>query len=93
MISAARQPREEPAMGHQVPELDPAWPACSWATGQAMEKQAMLEAQRLVERVAGSDDYKATARQGVEGMLGGVLSGRRLAGLGPVEVTSRRILA
>jgi Protein of unknown function (DUF4230) len=36
----------------------------------AMEKQAMLEAQRLVERVAGSEDYKATARRGVEGMLG-----------------------
>ena len=36
----------------------------------AMEKQAMLEAQRLIERGAGSDDNKATARQGVEGMLG-----------------------
>jgi hypothetical protein len=36
----------------------------------AMGKQAMLEAQRLVERVAGSEDYKATARRGVEGMLG-----------------------
>ena len=37
---------------------------------RAMEKEAMLEAQRLVERVAGSDDHKATARHGVEGMLG-----------------------
>ncbi len=36
----------------------------------AMEKGAMLEAQRLVERVAGSDDLKSTARHGVEGMLG-----------------------
>jgi hypothetical protein len=35
----------------------------------AMEKQAMLQAQQLVERAAGSDDNKATARQGVEGML------------------------
>src|SRR4051794_11835179 len=37
---------------------------------QAMEREAMLEAQRLVERVAGSDDYVATARHGAEGMLG-----------------------
>jgi hypothetical protein len=36
----------------------------------AMEKEAMLEAQRLIERVASSDDYKSTARRGVEGMLG-----------------------
>ena len=36
----------------------------------AMEKQAMLEAQQLVERAAGSEDNRATARQGVEGMLG-----------------------
>jgi hypothetical protein len=35
----------------------------------AMEKQAMVQAQQLVERAAGSDDNKATARQGVEGML------------------------
>jgi hypothetical protein len=35
----------------------------------AMEKQAMLQAQQLVERAAGSEDNKATARQGVEGML------------------------
>jgi hypothetical protein len=35
----------------------------------AMEKQAMLQAQQLVERAAGSDDKKAAARQGVEGML------------------------
>ena len=35
----------------------------------AMEKEAMLEAQQLIERVAGSDDHQATARHGVEGML------------------------
>jgi len=35
----------------------------------AMEKQAMLQAQQLVERASGSDDNKATARQGVAGML------------------------
>src|SRR5271157_438437 len=35
----------------------------------AMEKEAMLQAQQLVERASGSDDNKATARQGVEGML------------------------
>jgi hypothetical protein len=34
-----------------------------------MEKQAMLQAQQLVERAAGSNDNKAAARQGVEGML------------------------
>jgi hypothetical protein len=35
----------------------------------AMEKQAMLHAQQLVELAAGSGDNKATARQSVEGML------------------------
>jgi hypothetical protein len=35
----------------------------------ALEKQAMLQAQQLVERAAGSDDNQAAARQGVEGML------------------------
>jgi hypothetical protein len=35
----------------------------------AMETQAMLQAQQLVERAAGSGDNKAMARQGVEGML------------------------
>jgi hypothetical protein len=56
-------------MGHQIPELDP---MASLVLGdrQTMEKEAMLEAQRLVERVAGSEDHKATARRGVEGMLG-----------------------
>jgi hypothetical protein len=34
-----------------------------------MQKQAMLQAQQLVERAAGSDDNKAAARQGVEVML------------------------
>ena len=29
----------------------------------------MLEAQRLVERVASAEDYKETARRGVAGML------------------------
>ena len=36
---------------------------------QTMEKRAMLEAQRLIERAAGSDDNMATARKGVEGIL------------------------
>jgi Protein of unknown function (DUF4230) len=35
----------------------------------ALEKEAMLQAQQLVERAAGSVDNKATARQSVEGML------------------------
>ncbi len=35
----------------------------------AMEKRAMLEAQRLIERAAGSEDNLATARKGVEGIL------------------------
>jgi len=35
----------------------------------AMEKRAMLEAQQLIERAAGSDDNMATARKGVEGIL------------------------
>jgi hypothetical protein len=35
----------------------------------AMEKQAMLQAQQLVERAAGSDSHKTTARQGVASML------------------------
>jgi hypothetical protein len=36
---------------------------------QAMEKQAMLEAQRLIEHAASAEEYKATARHGVEGVL------------------------
>jgi hypothetical protein len=36
---------------------------------QALEKQAMVEAQRLVERAAGTEDNLAKARQGVESML------------------------
>ena len=36
----------------------------------AMEKHAMLQAQQLVERAAGSDSNKTTARQGVASMLG-----------------------
>ena len=35
----------------------------------AMEKQAMFQAQQLVERAAGSDSNKTTARQGVASML------------------------
>jgi hypothetical protein len=35
----------------------------------AMEKQAMLEAQQLIERAASSEDYKETARRGVQGLL------------------------
>jgi hypothetical protein len=35
----------------------------------AMEKQAMLQAQQLVERAAGSDSHQTTARQGVASML------------------------
>ena len=35
----------------------------------AMEKQAMLQAQQLVERAAGSGSHKTTARQGVASML------------------------
>jgi hypothetical protein len=35
----------------------------------AMEKQAMLQAQHLVERAAGSDDKRAAAQHGVESML------------------------
>ena len=35
----------------------------------AIEKQAMLQAQQLVERAAGSDSHKTTARQGVASML------------------------
>jgi hypothetical protein len=37
---------------------------------QGMEKQAMLEAQRLVERVASSEEYRSTARRGVDGVIG-----------------------
>ena len=45
--------------------------AVAWLLGdrRAIEQQAMREAQRLVERAAGTEDNKATARQGVEGML------------------------
>jgi hypothetical protein len=35
----------------------------------AMEKQAMLQAQQLVERAAGSDSHKTTARHGAASML------------------------
>ena len=56
---------------------------------RAIEKQAMLEAQRLVERAAGTDDNKAAARQGVGGHARRVLPRRRLAGVRPLEVTSR----
>ena len=55
-------------MGHQVPQLDPAG-RLLLGDRRAIEQQAMREAQRLVERAAGTDDNKAAARQGVEGML------------------------
>jgi hypothetical protein len=35
----------------------------------AIEKQAMLQAQQLVERAAGADSHKTTARQGAANML------------------------
>jgi uncharacterized protein DUF4230 len=35
----------------------------------ALEKEAMLQAQQLIERAAGSEDNQAMARKGVEGML------------------------
>jgi hypothetical protein len=34
-----------------------------------MEKRAMLEAQRLVEGAASAEEFMASARQGIEGML------------------------
>jgi hypothetical protein len=34
-----------------------------------LEKEAMLQAQQLIERAAGSEDNQAMARKGVEGML------------------------
>ena len=37
---------------------------------QGMEKQSMAQAQQLVERAASSEEHLATARKGVEGMLG-----------------------
>jgi hypothetical protein len=37
---------------------------------QSMEKQAMAQAQQLMERAASSEEHLATARKGVEGMLG-----------------------
>jgi hypothetical protein len=36
---------------------------------RAIEEQAMRQAQRLVERAAGTEDHAATARRGVESML------------------------
>ena len=36
---------------------------------RAIEEQAMRQAQRLVERAAGTEDNAATARRGAEGML------------------------
>jgi Protein of unknown function (DUF4230) len=35
----------------------------------ALEKEAMLQAQQLIERAAGSEENQAMARKGVEGML------------------------
>ena len=56
----------------------------------AMEQQAMVEAQRLIERIASSEDYKATARRGVEAILGEFYPEPRMAGPGPLEVVNRR---
>jgi hypothetical protein len=36
---------------------------------RAIEQQAMLQAQQLVKRAAGTEDNAATVRRGVEGML------------------------
>ena len=41
----------------------------------AMEKQAMLEAQQLIERAAGSEDNQEMARKGAEGMIGELYQG------------------
>jgi hypothetical protein len=42
---------------------------------QAMEKQAMLEAQQLIERAASTEEYKETARGGIQGMLAELYGG------------------
>jgi Protein of unknown function (DUF4230) len=42
---------------------------------QAMEKQAMLEAQQLIERAASADEYKEAARRGIQGMLAELYGG------------------
>ena len=55
---------------------------------QAMEKQAMLEAQRLIERVARFGGLQGNGPPWRGGDARGVLSGRRLARLGPVEAVN-----
>jgi Protein of unknown function (DUF4230) len=42
---------------------------------QAMEKQAMLEAQQLIERAASADEFKEAARRGIQGMLAELYGG------------------
>jgi hypothetical protein len=42
---------------------------------QAMEQQAMVEAQQLIERAASTEDYKETARHGIQGMLAELYGG------------------
>jgi hypothetical protein len=42
---------------------------------QAMEQQAMLEAQQLIERAASADEYKEAARRGIQGMLAELYGG------------------
>jgi hypothetical protein len=42
---------------------------------QAMEKQAMLEAQQLIERAASAEEYKKVARRGIQGMLAELYGG------------------
>ena len=64
-----RQPPEDPGMGHQITKLGPYGEPDPWRPDCHGEARRCFEAQQLIERAAGSDDNKATARQGVEGML------------------------
>jgi hypothetical protein len=41
----------------------------------AMERQAMLEAQQLIERAASADEYMDAARRGIQGMLAELYGG------------------
>jgi hypothetical protein len=41
----------------------------------AMERQAMLEAQQLIERAASADEYMEAARRGIQGMLAELYGG------------------
>ena len=60
-----RQPREDPAVGHQVLQLDPAGRLASGRLRRAIEQQAMRDMPSgLVERAAGTEENKAAARAG-----------------------------